>query len=378
MSDLVISSDSHVLEPSDLWTKGLPAAMRSRAPRVFYNEQRGVWMFGCEEVTPQPITFSFVAGVDLDNLPEMHKAGYAAARPGGWDPKARLEDMVTDGVSAEVLYPSLGLGLYWIKDPAFQEACFRAYNDWLIEYCSAMPDRLVGLAMISMWNIDNAVAELRRCKDAGLCGAMIWERPPESHSFQNTDNDPFWAAAAEMDMPVALHILTDHGITQWRVETNPTGPARYKATVMMQFEIELALFDIIFSGVLERHPNLKVISVENEYNWLASLLVRMDKGYERFRRDMPLSLTMRPSDYVHRQIKVTFFNDAIGPMTAPYVGTDLLMWSSDYPHQNSTWPHSREVIARDLGGFSQEDREKMLWRNVVELHKLRIPEPVTA
>jgi len=378
MSDLLISSDSHVLEPSDLWTKGLPADMRSRAPRVFFNEQRGVWMFGCEEVTPQPITFSFVAGVDLDNLPEMHKAGYAAARPGGWDPKARLEDMITDGVSAEVLYPSLGLGLYWIKDPAFQEACFRAYNDWLIEYCSAMPDRLVGLAMISMWNIDNAVAELRRCKDAGLCGAMIWERPPESHSFQNTDNDPFWAAAAEMDMPVALHILTDHGITQWRVETNPTGPARYKATVMMQFEIELALFDIIFSGVLERHPNLKVISVENEYNWLASLLVRMDKGHERFRRDMPLSLTMRPSDYVHRQIKVTFFNDAIGPMTAPFVGTDLLMWSSDYPHQNSTWPHSREVIARDLGGFSQEDREKMLWRNVVELHKLRIPEPVTA
>jgi predicted TIM-barrel fold metal-dependent hydrolase len=378
MSDLLISSDSHVLEPSDLWTKGLPADMRSRAPRVFFNEQRGVWMFGCEEVTPQPITFSFVAGVDLDNLPEMHKAGYAAARPGGWDPKARLEDMITDGVSAEVLYPSLGLGLYWIKDPAFQEACFRAYNDWLIEYCSAMPDRLVGLAMISMWNIDNAVAELRRCKDAGLCGAMIWERPPESHSFQNTDNDPFWAAAAEMDMPVALHILTDHGITQWRVETNPTGPARYKATVMMQFEIELALFDIIFSGVLERHPNLKVISVENEYNWLASLLVRMDKGHERFRRDMPLSLTMRPSDYVHRQIKVTFFNDAIGPMTAPFVGTDLLMWSSDYPHQNSTWPHSREVIARDLGDFSQEDREKMLWKNVVELHKLRIPEPVTA
>ena len=378
MSDLLISSDSHVLEPSDLWTKGLPADMRSRAPRVFYNEQRGVWMFGCEEVTPQPITFSFVAGVDLDNLPEMHKAGYAAARPGGWDPKARLEDMITDGVSAEVLYPSLGLGLYWIKDPAFQEACFRAYNDWLIEYCSAMPDRLVGVAMISMWNVENAVAELRRCKDAGLCGAMIWERPPESHSFQNTDNDPFWAAAAEMDMPVALHILTDHGITQWRVETNPTGPARYKATVMMQFEIELALFDFIFSGVLERHPNLKVISVENEYNWLASLLVRMDKGYERFRRDMPLSLTMRPSDYVHRQIKVTFFNDAIGPMTAPYVGTDLLMWSSDYPHQNSTWPHSREVIARDLSDFSQEDREKMLWKNVVELHKLRIPEPVTA
>jgi len=376
LSELLISADSHVLEPSDLWTKGLPAAMRERAPRVFYNEQRGVWMFGCNEVTPQPITFSFVAGVDLDNLPAMHKAGYAAARPGGWDPKARLEDMITDGVSAEVLYPSLGLGLYWIQDPAFQEACFRTYNDWLIEYCAAMPDRLIGIAMISMWDRAHAVAELRRCKDAGLRGAMIWLRPPDSHSFLNADNDPFWAAAQEMDMPVALHILTDYGWTKWRVETGPTGPMRYKPTVMMQHEIELALFDLIFSGVLERFPDLKIISVENEYNWLASLLVRMDKGYERFRREMPLSLTMRPTEYVRRQVRLTFFNDAIGPLTMPYIGTDLLMWSSDYPHQNSTWPHSREVIARDLGNLSPEDREKLVSRNVAELHKLQLPEPL--
>ena len=378
MSDLLISSDSHVLEPSDLWTKGLPANMRDRAPRVMWNEKRGVWMFGCDEVTPQPITFSFVAGVDLDNLPDMHKAGYSAARPGGWDPIARIEDMKIDGVSAEVLYPSLGLGLYWIKDVEFQEACFRAYNDWLIEYCAAVPDRLVGLAMISMWNVDHAVEELRRCKDAGLRGAMIWERPPDSHSFLKDDNDPFWAAAAEMDMPVALHILTDYGVTKWRVENAPTGPLRYRSSTMMQFEIEYAVFDLIFGGALERYPNLKIISVENEYNWLAALLVRMDKSYERFRREMPLGLSMKPSEYVRRQMRFTFFNDAIGPLTANYIGTDLLMWSSDYPHQNSTWPHSRDVIARDLGGFSPEDRDKMLWKNVVELHKLSIPEPVTA
>jgi predicted TIM-barrel fold metal-dependent hydrolase len=102
----------------------------------------------------------------------------------------------------------------------------------------------------------------------------------------------------------------------------------------------------------------------------------MDKSYERFRRDMPLSLTMRPSEYIRRQFRLTFFNDAIGPLTMPYVGTDLLMWSSDYPHQNSTWPHSRQVIARDLGNLSAEDREKLVSRNVVELHKLRVPEPL--
>src|SRR5207253_766215 len=164
-------------------------------PRVFYDEGRSVWMIGCEEVTPQPITFTFVAGVDLYNLPEMHRAGYAAARPGGWDPNARLEDMVTDGVSAEVLYPSLGLGLYWID---------------------------------------------------------------------KTENDPFWAAAQEMDMPVALHILTDHGITKWRVETRPTGFMRYRSPTFLGHEIELSIFDLIFSGVLERFPELQLISVENE------------------------------------------------------------------------------------------------------------------
>ncbi len=378
MSELVISADSHVLEPSDLWTKGLPPSMRSRAPRVFYDEARSVWMVGCEEVTPQPITFSFVAGVDLDDLPEKHKAGYAAARPGGWDPKARLEDMTIDGVSAEVLYPSLGLGMYWIKDPAFQEACFRAYNDWLIEYCSALPDRLIGIAMISMYDLEHAAAELRRCKDGGLRGALIWERPPASHSFTSTENDRFWAAAQEMDMPVSLHILTDHGVTKHRVEDRPTGVERYRTTVMMVHEIEQSLFDLIFSGVLERFPDLKFVSVENEYNWLAELIVRMDKGYERLRRDNPLTLTMRPSDYIKRQVRATFFNDALGPLTLPYLGSDLLMWSSDYPHQNSTWPHSQDVIARDLGNLPAADREKLVSRNVIQLHRLTVPEPVAA
>jgi hypothetical protein len=118
--------------------------------------------------------------------------------------------------------------------------------------------------------------------------------------------------------------------------------------------------------------------VENEYNWLASLLVRMDKGYERFRRDVAIPLTMKPSEYMRRQVRATFFNDAIGPLTLPFLGYDLLMWSSDYPHQNSTWPHSRDVIARDLGNLAPAHREKLVHRNVAELHKLKLPEPITA
>jgi predicted TIM-barrel fold metal-dependent hydrolase len=103
----------------------------------------------------------------------------------------------------------------------------------------------------------------------------------------------------------------------------------------------------------------------------------MDKSYERFRREFPITLTMRPSEYVRRQVRLTFFNDALGPLTMPFLGYDLLMWSSDYPHQNSTWPRSREVIARDLAHLGPDDREKLLSRNAAELHQLTLPEPVT-
>jgi predicted TIM-barrel fold metal-dependent hydrolase len=375
--EILISADSHVLEPFDLWVARMPAAYRDRAPRVYYDEGRGSWMFGCAEVPAQAVASSFVAGVDAADLPAMHRAGYAAARPGGWDPTARLEDMAIDGVSAEVLYPSLGLFLYWIEDPALQEACFRTYNDWLMEYCGAYPERLVGVPMIAMWNAESAARELRRCHEGGLKGALIWERPPDSHAFTLTRNDPFWAAAAELDMPVSLHILTDWGSTRRAIVEQLTGVERHRASVGQIQEIQTVLFDLIFSGVLERFPTLRIVSVENEYAWLAALLRRMDRTYERFHDEAPISLTMRPSDYYRRQIYATFFNDPVGPLTLPYLDYDNVMWSSDYPHQNSTWPRSKQVIERDLGSLTAEQRQKLVQGNVARLYALQVPEPLT-
>jgi predicted TIM-barrel fold metal-dependent hydrolase len=375
-ADLLISADSHVLEPADLWTTRLPAAYRDRAPRVYHDAARDAWLFGCADVPPQPIASSFVAGVELDQVPAMERAGYAAARPGGWDPHARLADMAVDGVSAEVLYPSLGLFLYWIEDAAFQEACFRAYNDWLIEYCGAYPERLVGVPMIALWDAAAAARELRRCRDGGLRGALVWERPPASRAFSSAASDPFWAAAADLDMPVSLHILTDWGSSRRRVVEQLTGLERHRASVALNFEIETALFDLVFSGVLERFPALRIVSVENEYAWLAALLRRMDRSYERFRGEAPLGLTLRPSEYYRRQIYATFFNDPIGPATLPHLGYDNVMWSSDYPHQNSTWPRSREVIARDLAGLSAAQRQKLVRGNVARLYGLALPTPL--
>ncbi|HEX9661928.1 MAG TPA: amidohydrolase, partial [Candidatus Binatia bacterium] len=167
MEQSIISSDSHVIEVPDLWEKGMPASFRERAPKMFFDDKRDAWMFGSPEVQIQAVGGLFMAGQQPENLEKFRRAGFAVARPGGWDPIVRQDDMFVDGVAAEVLYPSLGLGLFCVKDAALQESLFRTYNDWIIEYCNKVPDRLYGIALISMYDVDHALAEMERCKKAG-------------------------------------------------------------------------------------------------------------------------------------------------------------------------------------------------------------------
>ena len=171
---LLISADSHVIEPAHLWEERLPAGLRPHAPRF----PRG--------------------------------AGPFEAHPGGWDPVERLGAMAEDGVAAEVLYPTLALNLFHIEDAALQEACFRVYNDWIADYCSASPARLVGIGAVSTYDVERGVNELERCHALGLRGAIVWQLPPESLAFHTDHYERFWAAAAELSMPVSLHILTGH------------------------------------------------------------------------------------------------------------------------------------------------------------------------
>ena len=211
MEELIISSDSHVIEPPDLWEKNMPAGLRERAPKIYFDEKRDAWMFGAPGVQEQAVGALFMAGNKAEDRERFRKEGFKLARPGGWDPIARKADMATDGVCAEVLYPSLGLALYCIEDAAFQEALFRTFNDWMIDYCSKVPDRLYGIGLISMYNVDHAIAEMERCKKAGMVGTMIWQVPDSRLPFTSEHYERFWAASAANEMPVHLHILTGFG-----------------------------------------------------------------------------------------------------------------------------------------------------------------------
>ena len=219
--------------------------------------------------------------------------------------------------------------------------------------------------------MDHAVQELTRCKKAGMKGAIIWQLPPPDLSFTSEHYDPFWAAAQDLQMPVSLHINTGH---RSRGYLDVHGLQSYRRSINIKLEEAIdGLFDIIFSGVLERFPQLKIVVVENEIGWMPFWLEQCDKYYERHRFVEPLPIKKRPSEYFYRQAYATFFNDETGGRLLSWWGVDNCMWSNDYPHSNSTWPHSREVIARDLGHLSAGDKEKLVRLNVARLYDLKFP-----
>ena len=334
-NELLISADSHVLEDPQLWKKRLPLSFREQAPA----------------------------------FPELKVGGSFQARPGGHDPKARIDEMAEDGVSGEVFYPSFGLDLYGLTDARLQEACFRVYNDWLIEYCEAAPDRLFGIAAIATYDIDHAVAELLRCKKAGFRGALIWQAPPPELPFTGDHYERLWAAAQDLEMPINMHILTGHPYPFPRNFGPRIAHMSFRVGVNNKLlHVTNCITDLITTGVLERYPRLKFVLVENEVSWLPFVLSQYDKYASRGTFASPMK--MLPGEYFARQFYATFFNDAPAGWAFDHWGTHNCMWSNDYPHPNSTWPNSRDVIKRDLGHLPSATRKKLLSENVCELYKL--------
>jgi predicted TIM-barrel fold metal-dependent hydrolase len=364
--DVIISADSHMTEPPDLWVDRIDKGFRERAPRVVVGDQggkHGLW-FVCEGLEPRAVAGTFAAGKTPEELAAFEKAGWEDARPGGWDPAERLKDMAIDGVEAEVLYTTLGFRLFGLTDAPFQAAIFRAYNDWLADFCRYDRRRFAGLALISLLDVEVGVKELERCARLGLKGAMIMASPPEPRDYGEPVYDPFWAAAQELNMPLSLHTSTGHA-RESRYNVN-----RYMRTMTLPHETQRTLTTLIFSGVLERFPSLKIVSAENDIGWIGHYLQRADFAAQKFRYTDPTPIKLLPSEYFRRQIHATFMNDAIGIANWVYAGKDNFMWSSDYPHTLATWPHSREVISRDFKDLPDEVKASMVRGNAQRLYGL--------
>ncbi|MCH7482999.1 MAG: amidohydrolase [Chloroflexi bacterium] len=365
-----ISSDSHMSEPLDLWTERMDTKLRDRAPHMepVYDGVEGAWWV-YEGYPAHDLAVGIAGGktrTEEEKVEFMKSGGYGDARPGGWDPAERLKDMALDGVAGEVLYTTLGFRLFWLKDPGLQRECFRVYNDWLAEYCRYAPDRLKGLALISLYDPGLGAKELERCARMGLSGAMIWVTPPEEQPYHLDLYDVFWAKAQELGMILSLHPPT--GMERPKYEFGREN--RALRSTIAPHEIQKALTIFIASGILERFPELQVISAEYGVGWVPHWLGRLrgavGTGPSR-RGGFATKLTMPPADYFARQVHVTYIDDPVGIKYRDDIGVDRIMWSNDYPHAASTWPESGPLIERDFAG-SPQDKRKIVWDNVSKLY----------
>jgi len=372
----LFDADSHVSEPLNLWRERLPAKYRDKAPRMLkeHEGKPGAWWLIEEGREPHNVILGFGANKTLEELQQFLKGfSYAGAHRGGWDPAQRLKDMDQDGVAGDVLYTTLGFRMFWIRDAGFQRACFQVYNDWLAEFCSYSPKRLRGLGLISLYDPKQGAEDLEDCAKKGLAGGLIWASPPDELPFYSKVYDSFWTAAQELRMPLSLHEFAGFERIYWE----STAEKRTVANAVASHEVETTFATFILSGILERFPRLKIISAELNCGWLAYFLHRMDRAFDsrgvRLQGSpFPTKLTMKPSEYFRRQLFATFIDDPYGLAHRDEIGVDNLLWSSDFPHSATFWPHSREKIAEDFQGIGAEDKRKILSENVAKLYGFEV------
>ena len=372
MSDYrLISADSHFVEPPRMWAERIDRRFRDRAPHAEKLEGKPGEFLVCEDIAPAPVASFFSAGVGPKEMPEFMKRGFDEAPKAVHDPAERIKDQDRDGVDAEVIYTSMGMPLFGTEDAEFRAACFRAFNDWATDYCAYNLKRLIPLGLITLEDIPAAVAELERIKRRGMAGAMIWGEAPPDRPYSRAIYDPFWAAAQELEMPISLHILTGAKGTSGHASKvlNPDmkGLDFITGVISMIHPIERSLTALIFGGVFERFPRLKIVSAENDVAWIAFFMYRIDKYGARGNNSR---LSLKPSEYIKRQVYATFINDPVFMNLLDWYPADNIMWSSDYPHGQATFPHSQDYVAEHLSKVAEPERRKIVRGTAAKLYNL--------
>jgi len=369
---VILSSDSHVFEPPDLWAKRIDRAFRDRAPRIQRIGDADQIVIETDQIL-SGIGLISNAGARFEAPETISGDGRFEDVPqGGYDPEQHLADMRLDGIAGEVLYPSQGLFYYRIADSALMSAIFRAYNDWLADFCAADRKRLKGIAMINLDDVQEGIGELERAARLGLAGAMITEHPLDHRRYDQPEYEPFWAAAESLGMPLSLHTATRRqgkirgaGEKTLRDASSRSTKAHYPA---------LSMCDIIFSGVFERYPRLTLAIVEFELSWAPHILVSMDYTYRERTGEAIYRFKsgMKPSDFFHRNVVLSFQEDAIGIRLRDVIGVDNMMWGSDYPHSESTFPQSRKILAEILAGVPEDEQAKIVGGNTARVYGFEV------
>jgi len=360
----IISADSHVTEPPGTYLDRIDRRFRDRAPRVVRDATRGD-LFVIEGLErPIPMGLVAAAGKRAEEL-TMFNARFEDMHRGGWDPEARLGDQDRDGVSAEILYPTVGMMLCNHPDFEYKQACFDAYNLWIAEYCAVHPDRLLGVGQTAMRSVDSGIADLQQIKRLGLRGVMMPGNPAVA-DYDDAMYDPFYQTAIDLGFPLSFHILTS-GEDQARTR----GP-KLNAFMRIIRGCQDIIGTFVLGGVFERHPRLKVVCVEADAGWAPHFMYRMDHAYARHRKWLTANMARTPSEYFREHIYMTFQDDWVAFRNVDQVNWRRLCWANDFPHSDSTWPWSQQLLDEQTVQLTAEQTRAILCDNVADLYGIDV------
>ncbi len=369
MSYPIVSADSHITEAPNTYTDYIEKKYVDTAPRIESLGDKGDFFVIDGMDSPIALGLVAAAGKKPEEL-SITGSRFEDLHRSGWDAKYRLGDQDRDGVSAEVIYPTVGMMLCNHRDFDYKKACFDAYNRWIGEYCSEAPARLLGCGQTAMRSPEEGMRDLEAIKAAGLRGVMMPGNPLQE-DYDSPIYDEFWAAAVELGLPLSFHILT----TRSSNLTEARGP-RINGFLSIIRGNQDIMGTLVFGGVFARHPKLNVVCVEADAGWVPHYLYRMDHAYKRHRNWLALGVDLEklPSEYFSEHIYTTFQDDWVAFQTANLMNWRRLMWANDFPHSDSTWPWSQEMLAEQAQHLTDEQRHAILSGNVCELYGI---EPAT-
>ena len=363
---ILVSIDDHIIEPADLFKGRLPAAHRDQTPRVatFANGDER-WMI--EGKAWAGVGPAAVCGRNRDELCD-EPTRYVDVRKGAFDLDARIDDMNVNGVLSSLNFPSLtgfsGEKFTAGKDKALMLALIQAYNDWHVEeWAGRYPGRIIPLAMVPLWDVDLAIAELRRMAARGVRVISFPENPTSfgQPSIHWGHWDRFFAEVVDLGMSVAIHIGTSGPLDAPSMES----PALV-GTVLLNIKIADALTDLLFSPLLTKFPDLRFAMSEGCMGWVPFLRERADAAYRNHKYWTHADLGgKQPSEILAKQFMFCFHEDDFGLSVRHQVGIDQIAWECDFPHADSTWPHSAELLWNSVKHFPREEIDKITHLNAI-------------
>ena len=357
----IISADSHVFEPHDLWWNALGEKYGDKTPRIIdeYQGQKGKFFYTGAQVISLDHREDFTLKKVLDHMREV-----------GYIPESRLAYQRQDGIEAEVLNATNSMDVMRGKDRVVARECAQVYNDWLAEFCTYSPKRFVGTALVMIDDVAWGVGELQRATRRGLKGALInLDAPEGAPPYRDRAYDRFWAEAEHLEAPITLHVVTGRCESPVHFHTPQEQQDAPRATIDIYTEIMRVLInEFIYGGILDRFPKLKLLDSEFEISWIPWFMHRVDVPLEQIanRHGLPKP-EMRPSEYMRTRVWHGFIDDPYALAVIPFIGADQVMWGTDFPHEEGIGLGAQETVAKTVSGLSEEDKKKIIHGNAAKL-----------